>query len=102
MKVRGKKDRNRNKMEKDDDHTNDATPPLFAHAAIFPGDKRAHMRLLHRRSGVAFGDMLFFDDEARNGVVRELGVVMRLVRNGCDAGEVDAGVREWRRMRRGS
>ena len=43
--------------------------------------------------------MLFFDDEARNRNVEELGVTMWLVRDGVDKEEVDRGVREWRRRR---
>ena len=41
--------------------------------------------------------MLFFDDEARNRNVETLGVVMCLVTDGVSKGEVDRGIREWRR-----
>ena len=43
--------------------------------------------------------MLFFDDERRNRNVEELGVVMWLVANGVSRGEVDNGIREWRRRK---
>ena len=43
--------------------------------------------------------MLFFDDEARNRNVEELGVTMYLVRDGVTADVVDRGVREWRKRR---
>ena len=43
--------------------------------------------------------MLFFDDEARNRNVEELGVVMYLVRDGVTRDVVDRGVREWRRRK---
>ena len=41
--------------------------------------------------------MLFFDDEMRNRNVEALGVVMCLVRDGVSWGEVERGIREWRR-----
>lgn len=46
---------------------------------------------------VPYEEMLFFDDEARNKNVEELGVVMQLVRDGVTRGEVDRGVQAWRR-----
>lgn len=64
---------------------------------IFPGDKKQHFRKLEKEAGVGFEDMLFFDDEVRNRNVESLGVVMWLVRDGVTRGEVDGGVREWRR-----
>ncbi|MCJ1317564.1 hypothetical protein MMC15_002889 [Xylographa vitiligo] len=84
------------------------TPPppkracdFFAHSAIFPGDKRTHMARLQRASGVAYAEMLFFDDEGRNRNVEALGVCFWLVREGVTREEVDRGVREWRRRREG-
>lgn len=41
--------------------------------------------------------MLFFDDESRNRNVESLGVVMWLVRDGVTWGEVEDGVRSWRK-----
>ncbi|MCJ1402262.1 hypothetical protein MMC11_005482 [Xylographa trunciseda] len=72
---------------------------FFAHSAIFPGDKRTHMAKLQRASGVAYAEMLFFDDEGRNRNVESLGVCFWLVRDGVTREEVDSGVREWRRRR---
>lgn len=69
----------------------------FNHLQIFPGDKRTHFAKIQKHSGVAYEDMLFFDDEIRNRNVEELGVVMWLVSNGVTKTEVDRGVREWRR-----
>lgn len=47
---------------------------------------------------IAFADMLFFDDEARNrNVETELGVTFWLVRDGLSKDEVDRAVREWRK-----
>ena len=69
----------------------------FDYLQIFPGDKRTHFAKIQKQSGVAFEEMLFFDDEIRNRNVESLGVVMCLVSNGVSKGEVDRGVREWRR-----
>ncbi|MCC9642866.1 magnesium-dependent phosphatase-1 [Rhodopirellula sp. JC740] len=43
----------------------------FRHAEIYPSSKRKHFDALIRESGVAFDQMLFFDDEMRN--IREVG-----------------------------
>lgn len=66
---------------------------------IFPGDKKLHFGKLQKASGISFEEMLFFDDEIRNRNVESLGVVMLLVGNGVSIGEVDKGVREWRRRK---
>lgn len=50
---------------------------------------------------VPYEEMLFFDDEARNKNVEELGVVMQLVRDGVTRGEVDRGVQAWWEGREG-
>jgi magnesium-dependent phosphatase 1 len=72
----------------------------FDYIQIFPGDKKQHFAKIQKSSQVAYGDMLFFDDEVRNRNVEGLGVTMCLVRDGVSKGEVDRGVREWR-MRHG-
>jgi magnesium-dependent phosphatase 1 len=69
------------------------------HAQIFPGDKQAHFHHLARASGVAFGDMLFFDDEHRNiASVSRLGVTAVLVDDavGVSLAVLREGVRRWR------
>jgi magnesium-dependent phosphatase 1 len=77
----------------------------FVHPQIFPGSKTTHFQRLQaalRKSGkeVAFADILFFDDEARNrNVETELGVTFCLVRDGVTRNEIDRGVNEWRRRR---
>lgn len=58
-----------------------------------------HFQKIQKASGVAYEDMLFFDDEVRNRNVESLGVCMWLVRDGVTREEVDAGVSEWRRRR---
>ena len=69
----------------------------FDHLQVFPGDKKVHMAKIQKQSGVAYEDMLFFDDEIRNRNVESLGVMMWLVSNGVTRTEVDRGIREWRR-----
>jgi magnesium-dependent phosphatase 1 len=55
----------------------------FPHRQIYPGDKTAHFHALHEETGVAFDDMLFFDDEPRNiDSVSRLGVAAHLVNHG--------------------
>ena len=69
----------------------------FDYLQIFPGDKKTHFAKIQKQSGVAYENMLFFDDEIRNRNVEGLGVVMWLVSNGVTRTEVDRGIREWRR-----
>lgn len=71
----------------------------FDQLEIYPGDKKKHMRRLADGMGVAFENMLFFDDESRNRNVEELGVTMYLVRDGVTRPEIDKGVKEWRKRR---
>lgn len=35
---------------------------LIKHREIYPDNKAKHFKSLHEASGVAYGDMLFFDD----------------------------------------
>jgi len=58
----------------------------FAHQQIYPGDKSAHFRVLHEETGIAFEDMIFFDDEHRNiESVSRLGVAAHLVPQGMNS-----------------
>jgi len=69
----------------------------FEFVEIYPGSKKNHFQRIHKKSGVPYQEMLFFDDESRNKNVEELGVVMQLIRDGVTRAEVDRGVGEWRR-----
>ena len=78
---------------------------FFFAPQMYPGSKVSHFHKIQnatRRKGgeVAFSDMIFFDDEARNrNVETELGATFVLVRDGVTKEEVDKGVWEWRRRR---
>ncbi|KAI2674193.1 hypothetical protein CBS147355_7368 [Penicillium roqueforti] len=70
----------------------------FDFIQIYPGNKTSHFSRIQQTSSVAYEDMLFFDDEARNrNVETELGVTFCLVRDGVTREEVDRGVRAWRK-----
>ena len=78
----------------------------FVTPQMFPGSKVGHFQKIQRdlkkQYGVevAFEDMVFFDDEARNRNVEvELGVTFVLVRDGVTKDEVDRGIGAWRRRR---
>jgi magnesium-dependent phosphatase 1 len=70
---------------------------LFDYLQIYPGSKIRHFEKLHQQTGIAYEDMVFFDDESRNREVERLGVVMWLVRDGVSSKEIDEGVRSWRK-----
>ncbi|KAM3450084.1 hypothetical protein MY3296_006392 [Beauveria thailandica] len=66
---------------------------------IYPGSKMRHFETLQKRTGIAYEDMLFFDDESRNMETEKLGVTMRLIRDGLTWAEVEKGVEDWRKRR---
>ncbi|OAA43959.1 magnesium dependent phosphatase [Beauveria brongniartii RCEF 3172] len=66
---------------------------------IYPGSKIRHFEMLQKRTGIAYEDMLFFDDESRNMETEKLGVTMRLIRDGLTWAEVEKGVEDWRKRR---
>jgi magnesium-dependent phosphatase 1 len=70
---------------------------MFDHMEIYPGSKITHFKSLQKKSGLPYEEMLFFDDEARNRNVEELGVVMKLVKDGVTVKEIDEGVQLWRK-----
>lgn len=70
----------------------------FDYTQIFPGSKTQHFTRIHQASNIAYEDMLFFDDEARNrNVQNELGVTFYLIRDGMTREEIDRGVWDWRK-----
>jgi magnesium-dependent phosphatase 1 len=47
----------------------------FSYHEIYPGSKLAHFKNLQSRSGIDYGNMIFFDDEYRNITeIKSLGV----------------------------
>lgn len=57
----------------------------FEHFEIYPGSKINHFRSLQEKTGLAYRDMFFFDDEYRNiEEVERLGVEAVLVENGLN------------------
>jgi magnesium-dependent phosphatase 1 len=68
----------------------------FDHMQIYPGSKTTHFTRIQRDSGIAYDEMLFFDDESRNKNVETLGVTMWLVKDGVTRSVIDDGVKSWR------
>ncbi|WP_233207158.1 MULTISPECIES: magnesium-dependent phosphatase-1 [Pirellulaceae] len=58
----------------------------FAYAEIYPSSKVRHFTALGKASGIAYEEMLFFDDEMRNiREVGEMGVTAIHVANGMSS-----------------
>lgn len=85
------------KIPKSDSSDSQRAIDYFDYLQIYPGSKTTHFERIHRDSGIAYEEMLFFDDESRNKNVEVLGVVMQLVRDGVNVKMVDNGVRSWRK-----
>jgi len=79
-----------------DDVTRTATS-FFDQKEIYPGSKTQHFNQLHTKTGIAYEDMLFFDDESRNKEVEKLGVTFILVQQGMNNAAFNRGLEEWRR-----
>lgn len=75
---------------------------VFDVLEIYPGDKKTHFQKIKKQTGIEFNEMVFFDDEERNRNVEQLGVTMRLVRDGVTSHEVEEGVKEWRKRNKKS
>merc|ERR1711957_599658 len=53
---------------------------------IYKGSKQSHFRMLQKKTGIAFKDMLFFDDDSWNiRQVEELGLTSILTPDGVTA-----------------
>ncbi|XP_022188665.2 magnesium-dependent phosphatase 1 isoform X1 [Nilaparvata lugens] len=69
---------------------------LFTFVKIYPGYKIPHFRMLQRKSGIDFVDMLFFDDDRRNlRDVKRLGVTTFQVIEGINKKTVENGFTEF-------
>ncbi|KAF3356755.1 hypothetical protein VdG1_06178 [Verticillium dahliae VDG1] len=66
---------------------------------MYPSSKMRHFEAIRKRTGVAYEEMLFFDDESRNRDTESLGVTMYLVRDGTGWAEIEKGILEWRKRR---
>lgn len=67
---------------------------------IYPSSKVRHFEAIQKRTGIAYNEMIFFDDEARNKEVEHaLGVLFCHVKDGMTWNELEMGVRRWRRRR---
>ncbi|KAJ9114417.1 hypothetical protein QFC20_001560 [Naganishia adeliensis] len=53
-------------------------PDLYVYPADDPQQKSSklrHFKSIHKKTGIAYADMLFFDDESRNKEVEQVGYV---------------------------
>ena len=56
-----------------------------------------HFNRLHEKTGIPYSEMLFFDDEARNREVEQLGVTFALCRQGLTSKVFQQGLATWRK-----
>ncbi|KAK4058280.1 hypothetical protein OIO90_000437 [Microbotryomycetes sp. JL221] len=71
---------------------------LFDTLEIYPGSKLNHFKTIHEDTGIAYDEMLFFDDESRNKEVTRLGVTFVLVRDGVNRKLFESGLEAWRKQ----
>lgn len=82
-------------------HTPVPAMKLFDQLEIYPGSKISHFRQLHAKTGIAYDEMVFFDDEHRNAEVGKLGVHFELVgHQGTDLATFERAIRQWRAKRK--
>ncbi|GAA5872220.1 hypothetical protein JCM8547_004786 [Rhodosporidiobolus lusitaniae] len=70
---------------------------LFDGLEIYPGSKMQHFREINKKTGIAYEDMLFFDDEPRNREVTKLGVTFTLVNGSTTKTLFQSGLEAWRK-----
>ncbi|KAI3320133.1 magnesium-dependent phosphatase [Xylariaceae sp. AK1471] len=90
---------NTNTTSKSKDKARKSIEFFDAGLEIYPSSKIRHFEALHKRTGIPYFEMLFFDDESRNRDTETLGVTMWLARDGVTWSEVESGIKEWRRRR---
>jgi magnesium-dependent phosphatase 1 len=64
---------------------------------IYPGSKLAHFKSIHKRTGIPYDEMVFYDDESRNREVAQLGVTFVLVPQGVTRSVFEKGLQDWAR-----
>ncbi|KAN0138761.1 Magnesium-dependent phosphatase-1 [Lactarius tabidus] len=84
---------------KDGDPESPVVPAItfFDQKEIYPGSKIAHFKQLHKKTGIPYSEMLFYDDESRNKEVASLGVTFQLVPHGFDNTTFEKGLASWRK-----
>ncbi|GAA5965426.1 hypothetical protein JCM3765_002375 [Sporobolomyces pararoseus] len=70
---------------------------LFDSMEIYPGSKISHFQELHKKTGIPYSEMVFFDDESRNREVTKLGVTFVLVSSGVNRRLFESGLESWRK-----
>lgn len=58
-----------------------------------------HFAQIHRKTGIPYEQMLFFDDEHRNFEVESVGVTMQFITDGTNRRVFQEGLEKWRRRR---
>ena len=67
---------------------------------IYPGSKVPHFRSLKEKTGLEYSEMLFFDDDLKNGdVEKQLGVQLVIVSDGLNDNVFSSGLFAWRSRR---
>ncbi|ODQ52270.1 putative magnesium-dependent phosphatase P8B7.31 [Saitoella complicata NRRL Y-17804] len=77
--------------------SNKRAESFFDTCEIYPGSKIKHFQELHRKTGIPYTEMVFYDDERRNVEVEKLGVTFVLVPDGVNRRIFEQGIEEWRR-----
>ncbi|KAK4526774.1 hypothetical protein GAYE_SCF27MG4691 [Galdieria yellowstonensis] len=68
---------------------------------IYPGSKEPHFKSLHKKTGIPFDEMIFFDDEMRNLVdVSKLGVTCQYCPRGLSVDEVEKCLEAYRKKKK--